>query len=276
MSTVTDAPTDSTSSGPLVVGVGSLYAIDADGAPGGLVVEALAPALALGGRAVAASRVGLDRFGTAVVAALRRRGIDPTSVQTDPDHVTPRLIVRAGAARMEPFAAFDSIQWDSDLEALGRGADVVATDACSRRHGQSRSTIDRLLMAASTAIRVVDLATRAPTPDAARLEREHVGNALDLCDLVVVDATALRSLVPAASDLLEAARAAVRLAQRATFIALGEDRSSIVVADRTGTEAITPHESLAAAGPTELALRGAFALVEGRPVRALLAERGRG
>jgi len=265
---------------PHIVGIGSLYAIERDGTitPAGLAADVALAAVARGARGIAASRVGFDRFGTEVVDALRTATVDVTAIQTDSDLATPRRVTRGSTHRLDPYGAFDSMQWDSDLEALGRRAEVIVTDALSRRHGQSRSTIDRLLIAATTSLRVIDLVARPPlAADADRLDREFVGNALELCDIFLVDAVALRALVPAIADAIEAAKRSAALMQRATVVLLPTSASAGAVATTRSCEVIPP--SADAARPPgdrsstsgSLATTIAMAALEGRSIAEALA-----
>jgi len=228
---------------PHIVGIGSLYAIERDGTstPAGLAADVALAAVTRGAHGIAASRVGFDRFGKDVVDALRTATVDVTAIQTDSDLATPRRVTRGSTHRLDPYGAFDCIQWDSDLEALSRRAEVIVTDALSRRHGQSRSTIDRLLIAATTSLRVIDLVARPPqAADADRLDREFVGNALELCDIFLVDAVALRALVPAVADAIEAAKRCAALVQRGTVVLLPTSASAGAVATVRSCEVIPP------------------------------------
>ncbi len=204
-----------------IVGIGSLYAIEREGRTTAAGIAALAPiaARALGASGIAVARVGLDRIGKDILEDLRGQSVDVTAVQTDPDLATPRWVTRGATARVDPYGAFDTLQWDADLEALGRNADAIITDACGRRHGQSRSTIDRLLISATTALKVIDLISRSP-PDADgdRLPRDQVGNAIELCNLFLLDAVALRTLAPAASDAMDAVKRVAALTRNATIV----------------------------------------------------------
>ncbi len=200
------------------IAIGSFFACErnAEGATrpvgdGGFVGSVSHLLRALGGRPTPIARLGMDPHGTALVDGLHRAGISTASLQTDPDLATGRLIERGASVRIEPYAAFDNLQWDADVEAAARSAELILTDAFGRRHGQTRSTIDRLLIAAPSAVRAIDLTMRPPSSplggeSTQRLDREQVGQALELCTLFVVDAIALRTLVPTAANAAEGAR----------------------------------------------------------------------
>jgi sugar/nucleoside kinase (ribokinase family) len=196
--------------------IGSLFtaevtsegAVRAFGAKGGFV-GAVAHALKVsGGQPTPIARLGMDSHGNGIADALRAAEITTASLQTDSDLATGRLVERGNSLRIEPYAAFDNLQWDADVEAAARSAELILTDAFGRRHGQTRSTIDRLLIAAPTAVRVIDLTYRPPAPLSGpdRLDREQVGQALDLCTTLVVDEVALRTLVPSATSRADGAR----------------------------------------------------------------------
>jgi sugar/nucleoside kinase (ribokinase family) len=196
--------------------IGSLFtaevtsegAVRAFGAKGGFV-GAVAHALKVsGGQPTPIARLGMDSHGNGIADALRAAEITTASLQTDSDLATGRLVERGNSLRIEPYAAFDNLQWDADVEAAARSAELILTDAFGRRHGQTRSTIDRLLIAAPTAVRVIDLTYRPPAPLSGpdRLDREQVGQALDLCTTLVVDEVALRALVPSATSRADGAR----------------------------------------------------------------------
>lgn len=222
-----------------LLAVGSLYALEGPrgAAAGGIAAEAALAARARGAVAVPIARVGMDRMGREATEALRNAGLDVSSIQVDPDLPTPRLASRGDVRRMEPYGAFDNLQFDADVEGLARGADVVLTDACSRRHGQGRSAIDRVLTTAANAVRVVDLVRRSPPGD--RLDRECVGNAAELAQIFLVDATALRAVVPAVTDPVAAAD---RLAgqTRATAVILLDGERTLLRGQRKGEGAATP------------------------------------
>ena len=251
-----------------VVGVGSLYAVEQGGATiaDGNVAAVTSIAVASGAKGIAVSRVGMDRYGRDIVEQLRGRGVDVQAIQTDSDLVTPRWIQRGNTVRVEPYAAFDNIQWDADVEALARSAEVIITDACGRRHGQSRSSIDRMMIAATTAIRIIDL-TRRPPSDPPRLDREHVGQTMELCDGFVVDSVALRSLVPAAADAVDGAKRLFELRRCGSVTIVPTERDEGCVVTTRGIER-TPR---CRTDGTRVALAIGLATVLGRPPHEVVA-----
>lgn len=254
-----------------LVGVGSLYAIERDGtiAAGGIAAEAPLAARALGVSTVPVARVGMDRLGTAITDSLKASGLDVSSIQVDSDLATARRVQRAAGVRIEPYAAFDNLQFDSDVEALARNAEVIVTDACSRRHSQARQAIDRMWTIGANAVRVVDLVRRSPsTSGDDRLDREAVGNAIELCQVFLVDRVALRTLVPATSDPVEAAR---RFATLVRSIA-------VLVLDDATPRFIGPRDTIeipgwVAARSCEASVAAALAVVRGDDVASALASR---
>ncbi|MDZ4831911.1 MAG: hypothetical protein SGJ09_17180 [Phycisphaerae bacterium] len=266
-----------------LVAVGSLYAVDRDGATdaGGIAADAVRAAKARGASATPVGRVGMDRSGRDIADRLLSDGFDVASVQVDSDLATPRRIQRGATIRLEPYAAFDNLQFDSDVEALARSAEAIVTDACSRRHGQGRSAIDRMLIAAPNAVRVVDFVRRSPLVSGEdRLDRETFGNASELCQVFVVDHIALRTLMPAAADDLDGAR---RLASqtRAIAVVLLSDASATIVASNASSGGSTAIDG-PISGPIsgwnrsescEASVAMALAIVGGRPVREALSMR---
>jgi fructokinase len=247
-----------------LLAVGSLYTQEGPAQAGGCVADVARAACAAGLRVSVATRVGLDKGGRDAVDGLRALGADVSAAQVDPDLPTPKRLVRGANVRLEPYAAFDNLQFDSDVESLARAAEAVVTDACSRRHGQGRSAIDRVLVTASNAVRVIDLVRRTPPED--RLDRECVGNALELAQVFVVDAAALRALVPAVADPIAAAERFAALDRARCVVALlgettavrGRHRSDLgaIPADRSPTVAVAVARAIVYAAPIAEALAG--------------------
>jgi sugar/nucleoside kinase (ribokinase family) len=131
---------------------------------------------------------------------LRQAGADIGHLQTDPDLPTGRLTIRTLGGRtsrtLESRAAFDNLQWDFDLEDVGRQCDAVIFGELARREGQTRTTIDRFLTACRHAMRIYDLTNR----DGDLLDRVMVTRALQFAEGLVLDEFALRILHPAAGD----------------------------------------------------------------------------
>jgi sugar/nucleoside kinase (ribokinase family) len=264
---------DSMWAGIQVAAIGSLFAIEREAAitAGGLAATAAVFARSLGAVGVPIGRIGMDRFGRDIERLLRDQGIDVHAVQTDSDLPTARWIQRGIMAKLEPYAAFDNLQWDAEVEALARSAEVIITDACGRRHGQSRSTGDRMLIAAPSAIRIIDLTHRPPTVgDTPKLDREQVGQAMELCSVMVVDSVALRALVPAATTVADGAKRLASSMRKGTVIAMANDREDGFVVSERGSEPI-PRGGPGSRSGSETAVRAGLALAIGQPPHAALA-----
>jgi sugar/nucleoside kinase (ribokinase family) len=166
--------------------------------PSGLAAVVAVQAVLAGHVGIAISRLGQDRPGEALLAALRERGVDVSHLQSDPDLATARLVFRAlgGATLVDAHAAFDQLQWDFDLADVAQAADAVVYGALIRRSGQARSAVDRFLDECRAAVRVFDLTNR--TDD--ELNRSHALSGLDYAEVAVVDELALHALVPGHGD----------------------------------------------------------------------------
>lgn len=240
-----------------VLAIGALTLIDGPTGPlGGGVGSGCRAARAAGDRVFAASRIGLDAPGRELLTALRALGVDESTLQTDPDLPTGRRMRRSGGERIEDVCAFDLLQWDSDLESAARVADIVVTDLCARRHGQARSTIDRALLGARSAIRAIDLIARVPGAEQ-NFVREWVGTALESVELVIVDSIALRGLFPAIAEPRLAVERLRRAARGATVVAVLDGR--VLAAGDGGVDEGPDSSPL---DSTERALRVARALID--------------
>jgi len=188
--------------GRSIVGVGEALLLSERGAEraGGLAATVAIHAARLGYPGVVISRLGQDPAGEQMLALLRQAGADVRHLQTDPDLPTGRLTIRTLGGRttrtLESRAAFDNLQWDFDLEDVGRQCDAVIFGELARREGQTRTTIDRFLAGCRHAMRIYDLTNR----DGDLLERVLITRALQFAEGVVLDEFALRMLRPASGD----------------------------------------------------------------------------
>lgn len=188
--------------GRCIVGVGEALLVSDRGAEyaGGLAATVAIHAARLGYPGVAVSRVGQDAAGEQVLTLLRQAGVTVEHVQTDPDLPTGRLTIRTLGGRstrtLESRAAFDNLQWDFDLEDVGRECDAIIFGQLARREGQTRTTIDRFLVACRHALRIYDLTNRAGDV----IERAGVLRALEFAEGLVLDDHALSVLRPAGED----------------------------------------------------------------------------
>jgi len=173
--------------------IGSCY--DRVGGPPGLAGAAIDHATSLaeaGWRVDVVTRVGLDASGDAARAYWRKAGVDDSRVQTDPDLGTGRWWPRRRGTDLpwiESGAAFDNLQWDGDLASAAASAALLVSDLTGRRNAQARSTIDRVLVEAPAALRVLDL-TGAGVAEVAT-DSAPLRSGLDHAELVVVDAPGL-------------------------------------------------------------------------------------
>ena len=112
---------------------------------------------------------GDDDLGRRLVRELAGRGVQTRWVQTNgrPTGVVGVTINDAGEPEysIADNAAWDSIAWTPDLDALARDATLVVFGTLAQRSEESRDTIRRFLKAASGAQRVCDLNLRAPFDD---------------------------------------------------------------------------------------------------------------
>ncbi len=254
-----------------VAAIGSLFAVEREGttAPGGIAATAATCAHSLGAAGIPIGRLGMDRFGRDLLDRLRDARMDVQALQTDSDLPTARWLQRGMQARLEPYAAFDNLQWDAEVEGFARSAEVIVTDACGRRHGQSRSTIDRMLIAAPSAVRIIDLTHRPPS-DPPKLDREFVGQAMELCSVFIVDGIALRALVPTASAPAEGAKRFFENTRRSAVVLLATEREDGMVVTARGSEP-TPMGGAHSMVGSAAAVRVGLAMVAGQRPHEVLA-----
>ncbi len=193
----------STLRGRSIVGVGEVLLVNdrASEHVGGLAASVAIHARRLGYPASAVSRIGQDSAGERLLTMLRQQGVETEHIQSDPDLPTGRLTIRSLAGRttrtLESRTAFDNLQWDFDMEDLGQQCDAVVFGELARRGSQTRTTIERFLVACRHAMRIYDLTNRESD---ASLDRVPIIRALEFTDGLVVDDHALHALRPAARD----------------------------------------------------------------------------
>ncbi|MCA9284730.1 MAG: hypothetical protein KDA22_05930 [Phycisphaerales bacterium] len=197
-----------------IVGIGEALLVEAPEQEeiGGIAADVSIAAVMLGQHGVAITRLGQDEQAARVEQSLLAAGVDVAHVQSDPDLPTGRKVVRmlAGARseRLDARSAFDNLQWDFDLEDIAARADGIVYGLLARRDGQARSTMDRFLLAASSAVRLLDLCNR----DANLMpERLIAVRAIESAQGIATDAAALRLLLPGdPAAPLDLARRAIR------------------------------------------------------------------
>jgi fructokinase len=162
----------------IIVGLGeALFDIYPDEARlGGAPLNLAVHAHQLGNLGTVASRIGHDERGGQILDELRRRGMPVDAVQTDPDLPTGTVRVELDE-RGEPSytivqgVAWDALQWDPDLESLARRCEAVGFGSLAQRDSRSRSTIQRFLEAARSAVRLFDVNLRQHYHDRRIIER---------------------------------------------------------------------------------------------------------
>ncbi len=198
-----------------IVGLGeALFDVYSDrtllgGAPLNMAVHAQQ----LGNRGVVVSRIGDDALGQRVLGELRARGVGTDHIQVDPDRPTGTVVVELDdkgepSYKIMQNVAWDAMQWDPDLENLARRTDAVCFGTLAQRDGQSRSTIQRFVESAASAIRLLDVNLRQNFYD-----RRILTRSLELCTAVKINAHELRVLADLLNLGANADAAAKRLLQ---------------------------------------------------------------
>jgi len=162
-------------------------------------------AAALGDRGVPVSRVGRDRLGREILAALDSLGLCTWHVQVDRTRPTGTVRVRLDRAGKPQFTIAPDVAWDrirmtDGLGRLASRADAVCYGTLAQRGPVSRRTIRQFLVAAKRAVRICDLNLRAEflamgPDDAERLE--IVAESIRLADVLKLNDDELRRLGPA-------------------------------------------------------------------------------
>jgi fructokinase len=117
-----------------------------------------------GGRAVVASRVGMDSLGDEVVADLVRRGMTAEFLQRDAAHATSTVTVELETGQPTyTFAAniaWDHLEFTPEWAELARRCDAVCFGTLAQRSAPSRAATLSFLDAAPQAIRLFDVNLR--------------------------------------------------------------------------------------------------------------------
>jgi fructokinase len=178
-----------------IVGVGeALFDIFPDESRlGGAPLNVAVHAHQLGNRGVVISRVGQDRLGDQVLAELRQREMPTDHMQSDPDLPTGTVIVdvdAAGEPRYEIVegVAWDNLQWDFDLEDIGRACHAICFGSLAQRNSQARNTIYRFLDVARQAIRLFDVNLRGD------VERRALERSFELSNAAKLNTEELRQV----------------------------------------------------------------------------------
>lgn len=178
-----------------IVGLGeALFDLFPDGDRlGGAPLNVAVHAQQLGNTGVVVSRVGQDRLGDAVLAALRDRSMPIDHVQTDPDRPTGTVRVDLSNPdepryTIDTEVAWDYMQWDGDLDTLAAHCDGVCFGTLAQRCAQSRSTIFRFVEAARRAVRLLDVNARG------ELDRRELTRSLEISSALKLNADELQQL----------------------------------------------------------------------------------
>lgn len=240
--------------------------------PSGVAAEAcLIVAATAAHETRAIGRIGQDRAGDALIAALRTAGVETAAIQRDPDLPTAERRAAADGRHSNRVdrlpAAPDGLQWDHDLEDTARWADVVVFGLASWRSGQARSEELRFLDEASGAVRSLDLCVRTPSEDPdARTPRSAFEAALERASIACVDRRALaaigmRELSDAPEELIDAATTLSRTHGMPLLLAGADsDVRAILVVDARETHPVARRvlvptlSALPHASPSRIAL----------------------
>jgi fructokinase len=135
----------------------------------------------LGLSAAVLSRVGADRDGVDLRAALRDLGLPYQWVQVDPVHPTGTVKVHVDADGqpsyvITPEVAYDYLEATAATDALARTSRVVCFGTLAQRHPFARAAVRRTLAAASRSLTVCDLNLRPPF-----IDRGVIEESLKLC-----------------------------------------------------------------------------------------------
>jgi len=120
----------------------------------------------LGGRAMVASRVGIDLLGKEAGERLRQSGFGYEVLQTDPVHPTGTVVVKLEPNGQPSYqiisgVAWDFMDWSAEWESLAKSADAVCFGSLAQRSPKSRNTIYQFLAAThKEALRVFDVNLR--------------------------------------------------------------------------------------------------------------------
>lgn len=117
-----------------------------------------------GGCGVVASRVGTDKLGDEILAALAARGMTTDYVQRDPRYATGtvRVMIEAGEPDYEIVdnRAWDQCRWTRPWADLAGRCQAVCFGTLAQRRPTSRATIWQFLEAAPLALRLLDVNLR--------------------------------------------------------------------------------------------------------------------
>lgn len=128
------------------------------------------------GQGVVVARIGQDALGRELTNQLRKRGVNATFLQNDPDLDTGRVFVDIDASGSPTYDIVENVAWDwlhydADLQDLAPQAAAVAFGTLAQRNAETRNTIYRFLDDARAAIRLFDVNLRQEFFDQAIIAR---------------------------------------------------------------------------------------------------------
>jgi fructokinase len=116
----------------------------------------------LGHRGIPLSRAGEDRLGDEIISAAEDLGMPTDFIQRDPRHATGTVLVKLDSSRGPAFTIVEDVAWDY-MEPderwldLASGCNAVCFGTLAQRSRQSQRTIQQVLAAAESAVRVCDM-----------------------------------------------------------------------------------------------------------------------
>ena len=146
------------------------------GAPLNFAVHANRLAVCLQREAAPVSRIGWDARGERIKMQLQAQGVSQKYLQADIDHPTGTVEVSLDADGQPTYivaeqAAWDFLQFTSDLEQLASHCEAVCFGTLAQRRDGARETIESFLSAAKDAIRLFDVNLRQDFYDVSMLRR---------------------------------------------------------------------------------------------------------
>ena len=133
--------------------------------PGGAPANVAFHAQQLGHHGLICSRIGNDDLGRDLLEYMAARGLETRFVQRDDERPTGRVTVDTKDPERPSYVIHENVAWDSlefndDLERLMGNASAVCFGTLAQREPQSRETIQRALSAAAKALIVYDVNLR--------------------------------------------------------------------------------------------------------------------
>jgi fructokinase len=161
---------------PKIISLGEvLWDLFPDGEQfGGAPANYACHAAILGGDVSLVSAVGDDPHGCSAIDILQSYGVDTSLVQTHLEAATGTVGIELDEKGKPTFtihegSAWDQIVWNDELSSRVSATDAVYFGTLGQRSAVSRTTIRRVLEAASSRPRILDINLRSPFFDVAML-----------------------------------------------------------------------------------------------------------